>query len=93
MCNKGICKLEVHVFFVDFMHFIYKLPHVSTRVLCQMQGDHSSCHRSSPCHMPRYSPSKEKLSNPQAIQLLEKTLRETYIYRNAQEFCRVRMLL
>ena len=27
MCNKGICKLEVHVFFVDFMHFIYKLPH------------------------------------------------------------------
>ena len=27
MCNKGICKLEVHVFFVDFMYFIHKLQH------------------------------------------------------------------
>ena len=93
MCNKEYVNLRCMCFSLILCTSFTNCHIVSTRVLFQMQGDHSSCHRSSPCHMPRYSPSKEKLSNPRAIQLLEKTLRETYIYRNAQEFCRVRMLL
>jgi hypothetical protein len=54
------------------------------------QGDHSSCHSTSACHMPRYTPSKVELTDPQAVQTLTKTLRGTYIFRNAQEFCRCR---
>jgi hypothetical protein len=54
------------------------------------EGDHSCCHTSSSCHMPHYAPSKVQLSNPRTIQKLSETLRATYIYRNAQEFCRCR---
>ena len=56
------------------------------------QGDHSCCHSSSSCHMPRYTPSKVELKDPRPVQLLSKTLRETYIYRYAKEFCRVSIL-
>lgn len=41
--------------------------------------------------MPHYTPSKEQLSDPRTIQKLTETLRATYIYRNAQEFCQVRL--
>ena len=53
------------------------------------QGDHSCCHRSSPCHRPHYEPSKVLVANTRATQKLTQTLHGTFIYRNADEFCRV----
>ena len=52
--------------------------------ITNIQGDHSCCHPSSACHMPRYTPSKVELKNTQAVKLLSKTLREMYIYRFAE---------
>ena len=47
------------------------------------------CHSSSSCHLPNYRPSKQQLSDLNAIQQLTECLHKTYIYRNADQFCRV----
>ena len=53
------------------------------------QGIHTGCHSTSHCHTPRYTPSRPLLTNPQAIQKLTDSLKTTYIYRYAEDFCRV----
>ena len=72
-------------------HYKVKMltPLVFIILFLAVQGDHTSCHSSSSCHMPHYTPSKDQLSDPRTIQKLTETLHSTYIYRNAQEFCRV----
>ena len=47
------------------------------------------CHPTSPCHTTSYVPGKVKLTDSVTIQKLESTLKSTYIYRNAESFCRV----
>lgn len=54
-----------------------------------IQGIHSDCHRSSPCHLPHYEPSKVIVEDPAAVQKLTKCLKETNIFRHAESFCRV----
>ena len=54
------------------------------------QGQHSKCPSISPCHTPAYTPSKIKLDNEKAIESLRQQLKSTYIYRSAEDFCRVR---
>ena len=53
------------------------------------QGQHSKCPSTSPCHTPAYTPSKIKLDNEKAIESLRQQLKSTYIYRSAEDFCRV----
>ena len=60
--------------------------------LTNFQGDHSYWHASSACQMWRHTPSKVELKDPPAVQLLQKTLRETYIYHYVQEFCQVSVI-
>ena len=54
-----------------------------------VQGQHSKCPSISPCHTPAYTPSKIKLDNEKAIESLRQQLKSTYIYRSAEDFCRV----
>ena len=58
-----------------------------------LQGDHRGCHPTAPCHVPGYIPSKVKLTNQRAVQQLVKHLKATYIYQNAEAFCRVLNLM
>ena len=55
-----------------------------------LQGIHSDCHPSSSCHNPGY---RVQLTNPQACQALLSGLKDTYVYRYAEDFCRVCMLI
>ena len=48
------------------------------------------CPSTSSCHAPGYTPSKVKLTNETAVQCLIKHLQAAYIYRNSNDFCRVR---
>ena len=48
------------------------------------------CPSTSSCHAHGYTPSKVKLTNETAVQCLIKHLQATYIYRNSNDFCRVR---
>ena len=50
---------------------------------------HDQCHKSSPCQLPSYSPSKLKLTEPAAIEVFEKALKQTLIYRNVDSYCSV----
>ena len=47
------------------------------------------CHPSSSCHVHWYIPSRVQLTNPQACQALLSGLKDTYVYRYAEDFCRV----
>ena len=55
------------------------------------QGIHTNCHESSPCCRPNYSPSKTKLTDQAVIDVYEKALKQTQIYRYAESYCRVCM--
>ena len=57
-----------------------------------LQGHHAGCHPTAPCHVPRYSPSKVKLTNQRAVEQLVKHLKATYIYQNPKAFCRVYLM-
>ena len=63
-----------------------------SRIYIYLQGIHSDCHPSSSCHDPGYIPSRLELTNPQACQALLKGLKDTYVYRYADDFCRVCMV-
>ena len=58
-----------------------------------LQGIHSDSHPSSSCHDAGYIPSRVQLTNPQACQALLSGLKDTYVYRYAEDFCRVCMLV
>ena len=58
-----------------------------------LQGIHTGCYRASPCRLPNYSTTKTILTDPKAIQFLEKQLKDTYIYRLPEAFCRVRYIV
>ena len=53
----------------------------------------SLCHPSLSCHVSGYIPSRVQLTNPQACQALLSGLKGTYVYRYAEDFCRVCMLV
>ena len=53
------------------------------------QEEHLKCPTVSPCHFRNYTPSKTKLTDPKTVGQLEKQLKDTYIYREAESFCRV----
>ena len=63
-----------------------------SRIYIYLQGIHSDCHPSSSCHDPGYIPSRLELTNPQACQALLKGLKDTYVYRYADDFCRICMV-
>lgn len=53
------------------------------------QNDHTNCYQDSPCRHPSYRPSKALLTDPHVIDVYEKALRDTMIYRHAEYYCRV----
>jgi hypothetical protein len=53
------------------------------------QNIHTNCYRDSPCRHPTYSPSKVALTDPTAIEVYEKALKDTMIYKHAEYYCRV----
>ena len=54
-------------------------------------GDHSNCPSSSSCHMVPYAASKDILTSKAAEEALVGHLKATYLYRNAESFCKVRI--
>ena len=88
------CSAEKLHSLVDNITKHYQVGNIQTPVnhgpyTLLSQGQHSGCHHSSSCHMPNYTPSKDHLTDPRAIQSLANMLRTTYIYHFAQDFCRV----
>ena len=53
------------------------------------KGDHEDCAHNSPCHTPAYTPSKTPLRSRAAAWALLERLRDTYVYKLAESFCRV----
>ena len=74
--------------YTSFTHISVAQVYIEKCIVC-LQGNHSACHSISPCHTAHYSPSKVQLMEPLVIQRLLDTLKGTYVYRNAAEFCRV----
>ena len=54
-----------------------------------VQGKQEFCHPSSFCKQPDYMPSKQLLTDPLAIDALEKTLQEINIYQYSESYYRV----
>ncbi|XP_064383612.1 uncharacterized protein LOC135332186 isoform X1 [Halichondria panicea] len=54
------------------------------------KGDHSNCHASSPCRMAPYIPSRAQITNKKAEEELLRCIKATYVFKNADAFCRCR---
>ena len=61
--------------------------------ICYIQGEHSGCHPSASCRHPCYGSGKVPLTCPQAEKQLFATLKATYIYCDADSFCRVSVVM
>ena len=57
-----------------------------------MQGVHVACHQDSFCHRQDYVHQKVLLTDQKTIEVYEKTLQSTSIYRYADSYCRVSVL-
>ena len=68
---------------------ILLICYVEVIFLHNIQGDHSNCPSSSSCHMVPYVASKDILTSKAAEEALVGQLKATYLYRNAEAFCRV----
>ena len=55
---------------------------------CQ-QEDHASCHKDSFCHSATYKLARIILKDAQAIEVYEKLLQSTTVYKYAESYCRV----
>ena len=61
--------------------------------VCYIQGEHSGCHPSASCRRSWYGSGKVPLTCPRAEKQLLATLKATYIYRDANSFCRVSVVM
>ena len=62
-------------------------------IIIMLQNIHTQCHSDSPCRHPAYRPSKIPLTDPTVIEVYEKALQDTMIYRHAEYYCRVSVTL
>ncbi|XP_064402159.1 uncharacterized protein LOC135347946 [Halichondria panicea] len=67
-----------------------KLRSLIENIAMHYQDNHLECHPSSTCHLPHYAPGKDLLTDLATVQQLEKQLKDTYIYRFPESFCRCR---
>lgn len=92
MKNCGGDASKLRELIVNIVKHYQVCSHVLSSIISiheYFQGIHTKCPQSSPCHMPRYTPSKNLLTDPREIQKLEKMLKKTYIYTCAESFSRV----
>ena len=82
--NSIICK---PCFGVSIFKSVYQYSAIQNYYA--LQGIHTNCPETSSCHAAIYSPSKVLLTDPKAEAALLQHLTATYIYREAEYFCRV----
>ena len=61
-------------------------------ITIMLQNIHTQCHNDSPCQHSSYRPSKIILTDPTVIDVYEKALQDTMIYRHAEYYCRVSVM-
>ncbi len=69
------------------------IAHYCTDSKLLVQGDHSNCHASSPCRMAPYIPSRAQITNKKAEEELLRCIKATYVFKNADAFCRVMIVI
>ena len=63
------------------------IAHYCTDSKLLVQGDHSNCHASSPCRMAQIT------NNKKAEEELLRCIKATYVFKNADAFCRVMIVI
>ena len=94
MKNCGGCSNSLRKLILNIPnHYLSNIVQYGSCHMYCLQGIHSDCHPSSSCHDPGYIFSRVQLTNPQACQALLSGLKDTYVYRYAEDFCQVCMLV